>query len=159
MRISCLVLGGRSPLFAGLFRASTRLSTGVDSCRPQARLMPLSTAFLLTGACGQPSGGPAAELVRLYSPAVGLKHVTRAALLSFSRHETDISAERTQAEAETRLPQPHVDARRPPHPQASSRQRAQAPLGVSRCSAGTDSPAPATSTPSTATAGRFRPGF
>ena len=35
-------------------------------------------------------------------------------------HETDLSAERTQAEAEAWLPQPHVDARGPSHPQAAA---------------------------------------
>jgi hypothetical protein len=158
MRISCPVRKGRSRAFAGVFRTSTRLSTGVDSSRIDTRLVVLSTAFPLAGPCGQREVRTVGESVRLYSPAVGLKHGSVRPRSFFRRHETDLSAERTQAEAEARLPQPDVDACRPPHPQAPSRQGAQAPLGVSRCSAGTASLAPATSTPSTATAGRFRPG-
>ncbi len=45
-------------------------------------------------------------------------------------HETDLSAERTQAGEEAWLPQPHVDPRRPHDPEAPSRQGPQAPLGV-----------------------------
>ena len=45
-------------------------------------------------------------------------------------HETDLSAERTQAGEEARLPQPHVDPCRPHDPEAPSRQGPQAPLGV-----------------------------
>ncbi len=45
-------------------------------------------------------------------------------------HETDLSAERTQAGEEAWLPQPHVDPCRPHDPEAPSRQGPQAPLGV-----------------------------
>src|SRR4051794_7559585 len=46
-------------------------------------------------------------------------------------YETDLPAERTQAEAQARLPRPHVDACRPADPQAPQVQGPQAPLGVS----------------------------
>src|SRR6476659_772145 len=45
-------------------------------------------------------------------------------------HETDLSAERTQAGEEAWLPQPHVDPCGPHDPEAPSRQGPQAPLGV-----------------------------
>src|SRR5579862_8054313 len=65
-------------------------------------------------------------------------------------HEADLSAECTQTEAQARLPRAYVDACRPPDPQAPPGQGSEAPFGVSRCSAGIASPAPATSTMSTA---------
>ena len=48
----------------------------------------------------------------------------------FPGHETDLSAKRTPAEAQARLPRAHVDACRPHDPQAPPRQGAQAPVGL-----------------------------
>ena len=56
------------PRFAGLFRASTRVSTAVESVRTVSLAVALSTAFPRRTACGQPI---LAE-VRLYSRGAGL---------------------------------------------------------------------------------------
>jgi ribonuclease P protein component len=50
--------------------------------------------------------------------------------LLFGRDETDLPAERTQAQAQARVSGPDVDTRRPPDPQAPPLERAQAPLGL-----------------------------
>ena len=47
-----------------------------------------------------------------------------------SSRETDLSAQRAQAEAEARLPRPHVHSRRPGDPEAPPRAGSQAPLGL-----------------------------
>jgi ribonuclease P protein component len=51
--------------------------------------------------------------------------------LCLRRDETDLSAECAQAEAEARLSQSHVDARRAPDPEAPPLQGPRTPLGVS----------------------------
>ena len=118
------------------------------ACRGDRAVGRLSTAFRPPQACGQ----PACKTVRLYCA----RRPAPTADFS-SSHETDLSAKRTQAEAQARLPRPHGDACRPGDPQAAPRKGPQAPLGVEPpCSAGTASPARATSTPSTGTAGRSR---
>ena len=65
--------------------------------------------------------------VRLYSPTAG-----RVPAHSFfsDDDETDLPAERSQAQAQARLPRAHVDARRPPHPQAAPRKGSQAPVSL-----------------------------
>jgi ribonuclease P protein component len=50
--------------------------------------------------------------------------------LLFGRDETDLPAERSQAQEEARLPFAHVDARRPPDPQAAPREGPQASLSL-----------------------------
>src|SRR5207244_13247208 len=54
------------------------------------------------------------------------------ALCTFRGYEADLSAERAQTKAEARLSRGHVHARRPPSPDATPRQGAQAPVGVGR---------------------------
>jgi ribonuclease P protein component len=51
-------------------------------------------------------------------------------LIFLSIDETDVSAQRTQAQAEARLPGPHGDASRPRDPQAAPRPRAEAAVGL-----------------------------
>ena len=122
MRISGPVPAGRLAGFAGLSHRSTRLSTAVDNLFGARAGVAFSTAFPSRGACGQRCRGT----VRLYSPAAGSMWPH----LFHGTHETDLSAERTQAGEEARLPQPHVDPCRPHDPEAPSRQGPQAPLGV-----------------------------
>src|SRR5690348_15587523 len=50
--------------------------------------------------------------------------------LLFGRDETDLPAERSQAQAQARIPRAHVDARRAPHPEAAAREGPQASLGL-----------------------------
>jgi len=73
------------------------------------------------------------------------------------RRETHLPAERAPPEAPARLPRTNGDPRRSRDPQAPARQGTQAPLrlrgtpqGQPQCSAATGSPAPRTSTRSTA---------
>src|SRR4051794_37010403 len=113
MRISRRVRKGRFVRFAGTSAPPHELSTAVDNVAAAMRLMPLSTAFPHPAACGQPG----VELVRLYWPAAGRRRLFPSFGSDFPG-ETDLSAERAQAEEEARLPQPHADTRRPPHPQA-----------------------------------------
>src|SRR4051812_5474499 len=122
MRISRPVPKQQYLSFAGISRDSTRLSTAVDSFAGRCSLCPLSTPFVPRAACGQ----PAAEKVRLYSPAAG----TRWPGLLFGRDETDLSAERAEAEAEAWLPRPNGDACGSADPQAAPLEGPQAPVGV-----------------------------
>jgi large subunit ribosomal protein L34 len=69
MRISRLVHSGQYTWFAGISSCSPQLSTAVESLRGDDLATPLSTAFVLHTPCGQ----PAPKLVRLYSPAAGLR--------------------------------------------------------------------------------------
>jgi ribonuclease P protein component len=55
----------------------------------------------------------------------------RAALLQFRLCETDLPAQRAEAEAEARLPRPYGHACRPGDPEAPPGERSQAPLGLS----------------------------
>ena len=74
-------------------------------------------------ACGQPRR----ESVRLYCAARRRNHRLFAL---FRGYEADLSAKRTQAEEEARLPRPHGDACRADGSEAPPRQGAQAPLRV-----------------------------
>src|SRR3954471_12647115 len=122
MRISRLVHSGHLPRFAGVFTTAHTLSTPVESVCEAGGAVALSTTFPPWTGCGEPDG----RKVRLYSPAAG----TSSAHSPFGRHETDLSAERTQAEPQARIPCSHVDARRARDPQAPPGQGPRAPLGV-----------------------------
>src|SRR6476469_7824423 len=77
--------------------------------------------------------------------------------LLFGRHETDLPAERSQAQAEARIPLAHVDARRTHDSQAAPREGPQASVSLTRCSGGTAFHAHGTSMPCTGRAGLSRP--
>ena len=93
-------------------------------CGSQRPHTPLSTAF--RSRIGLWTTGRANRSGYTRPPAGD----TPAPFLLFGRDETDLSAERTQAEAQARLPRADVDARRSHDPQAPPRQGPQAPLGV-----------------------------
>ena len=127
--------------------ASTRtLHSCGNTARPRGR-QPWFPRLFAPQTCGQP--GSAA--VRLYCRPPGSKRAP--APLFSDDHEADLSAECTQTEAQAWLPRADVHAGRSPDPQAPPGQGSEAPLGVSRCSAGIASPVPATSTMSTAAGG------
>src|SRR5579884_3218751 len=123
MRISRRVPARYIPRFAGIFGGSTPVSTAVDCAAPPVSSPALSTAFPRRAACGQPGrrGGPA--ILARGRPSAG-------SFLLFGRDETDVPAERTQAEAQARVPRAHVDEGRPPDPEAPPGEGAQAPLGL-----------------------------
>src|SRR5579862_1064231 len=107
------------------FFASTRLSTAVETVCRAAPFAGLSTGFAVPGDCGQPTS----QRVRLYWPAAG---GSRLLFLLFGlTGETDLSAERAQAEAQARVPCAHGDARRPRDPEAAPREGPRAPVGLS----------------------------
>ena len=125
MRISRRVHHRRLRRFCRAFCApSTRLSTAVESLVAAGPGMPaLSTPFPPR----RPVDNRSANRSGYTRPPAGARS---AQLLSFGHDETDLSAERAQAEAEARLPRPHGDARRPADPQAPPLEGPQAPVGV-----------------------------
>ena len=113
---------------AAFCRDFSPLHTTLHRCGKPSRAAVAVAAFHGFFVHAEPVDNAPRESVRLYSPAAG----SESADLSLrSTDETDLSAERTQAEAEARLPRPHVDACGPPDPEAPPRQGPQAPLGVS----------------------------
>ena len=107
-------------------RENPRLHTTLHRCgksRPMPRRCPAFHGFFGPADLWTTAG----EAVRLYSPAAGIRWPKS---LFSDDHETDLSAERTQTEAQAWLPCAHVDAGRSPDPQAPPREGSQAPLGV-----------------------------
>ena len=123
MRISRLVPNRKSALIC---RSFCRLHTTLHRCgksAPQLGGMRPFHGFSRTGSLWTTERGNRSGYTRR---AAG----TRWPSSLFGRDETDLSAERAQAEAEAWLPCPHVDARRSPDPQAAPLQGPQAPVGV-----------------------------
>src|SRR6476620_20942 len=103
------------------------LSTPVESLSQNLHRVALSTAF----GSGRDVDNRGRKRSRYTRPSAGHPPAR-----SLSSDETDLSAERTQAEAEAWFPQPHVDPCRPRDLETAPREGPQAPVGVSRCSAG-----------------------
>jgi ribonuclease P protein component len=113
-----------------LYPRSTRLSTGVEDV----------TSVILMGNDG--SRGAAVSGIMTYSPTVenvaaGGSSIlpARPAPVPFRerrRRETNLSTQRPAPEAATRVPSEDVVARGPSDTEAASRERAQAPLRLSR---------------------------
>ncbi len=122
MRISRPVHNREVACFAGIFSLLHTYSTAVERSSSVRHTVAFSTAFHQKGDVDNGRR----RTVRLYSPAAGR---TRAEFF-LSNHETDLSAERTQAEPQARFPQPHVHPRGPLDPEAPPREGPQAPLGV-----------------------------
>src|SRR4051794_12013816 len=99
------------------------------SCRAVPRLQVLSP----TEGCGQPV--KCAAPVDSLAPSAQTANFSPAPLFAArpdSPHEAHLPAERSQTEAQARLPRAYVDARRPRDPEGPARQGSQAALRVAR---------------------------
>src|SRR5438046_6016596 len=124
----------KSMQFAGKCNRSTAVSTGVDGLSGKATLASARAAPVpqieLRLCALSPVENRSLRLrpARLYWLLAAVR--PGGASSSFSTRETDLSAQRAQAEAKARLPRADGDAGRPRDPQAQARQGPEAPLRV-----------------------------